>query len=60
MPTLLQVETKYEEEREKVQQQLLREQNEILNKYKDREVRYYFELNYYLNHWKFSMYQVYV
>lgn len=33
-----QVETKYEEERENVQQELLQEQNQLLEKYKAREV----------------------
>ena len=35
---LLQIETRYEEEREKIQQQLLLEQNDLLNKYREREV----------------------
>ena len=33
-----QVETHYEEERERVQSQLMKEQNELLDKYKEREV----------------------
>ena len=39
------VETKFEEEREMVQSQLMKEQNELLEKYRAREVRLLFIVN---------------